>query len=98
MRGKLNRYTCQKCGDGIVTVDVDKGTTPFMLGCRATAGCEGMMQSACYRVAESEGPPAFAWRKPTRAEYKGASAAMKQHFDMGGLDIYPLASPADKHT
>jgi hypothetical protein len=92
-RSKFNRYTCQQCGQGIITVDADEGTTPFMLGCRATPKCDGMMMSSFYRVSESEGPATFAWRKPTKAEYKRASSGMQQHFDMGGLDIYPLPSP-----
>ena len=41
---KINVYVCQKCGGLTVTVDVDEGVTPFMLGCRATgkeSDCDG---------------------------------------------------------
>jgi len=67
---------------------VDDGTTPFTLDCLATEDCDGTMYSAMYRGVE--GAPTFVWRKPTKAEYKASSAAMRQHFDMGGLDIFPI--------
>lgn len=86
---RLNRYTCQKCRGSIVTVDADEGTTPFMLGCRATEGCNGDMHSSFYRVAGTPAPQ-FEWRKATPEEYAAADPAMQQHFDMGGLDIHPL--------
>lgn len=90
LKNQLNRYTCQKCNGQIVTIDRDDGTTPFMLGCRATAGCKGMMQSSFYRGVEGE--PTFEWRKPTVKEIRKASPVMAQHFEMGGLDIHPIAS------
>lgn len=85
-KGAKNRYTCEACQGSIVTMDVDEGTTPFMLQCRATEGCEGMMQSSMYRGVEGE--PDYVWRKPTADEYKGASASMRHHFDLGGLDLF----------
>lgn len=88
---KRNAYTCQTCGKTMVTEDVDEGTTPFMVGCRVTANCSGMMQSHFYRgeIVASDKPALFVWRKPNAKEYKKSSPAMKQHFDMGGLNIYP---------
>lgn len=93
MKGKRNAYSCLHCGLTIITVDEDEGTTPFMLGCRAS-GCEGMMQSHFYRGpnVESERPAGYAWRKPSKAEYKRSSKGMKAHFDAGGLNIYPCAA------
>ena len=88
-RPTLNRYTCQACGGRIVTEDRDEGTTPFMIDCKATKGCPGPMQSACYRGVGIDEPVNFIWRKPTREEYRRAHRLMKQHFDQGGLDIYP---------
>ena len=60
--GKENVYVCEKCGGYTVTIDVDDGVTPFMLGCRANMQeiildgkvvgfaptCKGMAQSASY--------------------------------------------------
>ena len=86
---RLNRYTCQKCHEFVVTVDLDEGTTPLMMLCRATKSCNGHMYSSFYRV-DGAPEPQYAWRKPTAAEYAAASPAMKQHFDLGGLDIHPF--------
>lgn len=86
--GKRNAYRCDTCGKSIVTIDRDKGTTPFMIFCRATDGCKGMMESSFYSgLLANCGAPTFEWRKPTRDEYAAASKGMKEHFDMGGLDV-----------
>lgn len=94
-RPTRNKYTCQKCGHHIFTEDRDEGTTPFMIGC-TKEGCGGTMESSCYRGRDIFDEPAtFIWRKPTRKEYKRASPAMREHFDMGGLDMHPAdARPA----
>lgn len=83
----LNRYTCKKCDGAIVTRDLDEGTTPMFIGCRVTDGCDGMMSSSMY--CDVTGEPDYVWRKPTKVEYMAASVAMCQHFDLGGLDIFP---------
>ena len=89
MGDKLNRYTCEKCDGSIITQDMDEGTTPMYLGCRATEGCVGRMASSMYRGVT--GAPGYVWRKATKAEYMASDAAMRQHFDLGGLDIHPVA-------
>jgi hypothetical protein len=88
LQNQLNRYTCRECRGEIITIDRDEGTTPFMLGCRATEGCKGMMQSSFYRGVE--GAPTFEWRKPTPHEFAKSSRAMQDHFNMGGLDIHRI--------
>lgn len=92
MSERLNRYTCQTCGGSIITIDRDKGVTPFMLLCRAKAGCNGHMYSSFYRGVQ--GKPTFEWRKPTSAELAKSSLAMQQHFEQGGLDIHPIERSA----
>lgn len=86
-----NRYTCAECRGSIITEDRDQGTTPFMIDCYATKNCSGSMRSECYcgDFVNSATPATFIWRKPTPEEYAKAHPAMKEHFDMGGLDIYP---------
>jgi len=85
---RLNRYTCNACGGHIITVDRDKGVTPFAIDCRATRGCSGDMYSSFYRV--SSGTPTFEWRKPTPEEYAAMSAAGRHHVDQGGLELHPI--------
>ena len=84
----LNRYTCEKCDGSIITQDLDEGTTPMMLGCRATDACDGTMMSGMYQGVT--GQPDYVWRKPTKVEYMAADAAMCHHFNLGGLDIFPV--------
>jgi len=89
---RLNQYTCQTCGQSIITVDRVPGVTPMFIRCRATVGCSGRAHSAFYRV-ESDQTPTFEWRKPTPAEYEALDAATREeHVDRGGLLIYPLSA------
>jgi hypothetical protein len=49
-----NKYICVKCHRSIVTRYDNVGTTPFMLRCRATPGCDGMMQSQFGNVSKMD--------------------------------------------
>ena len=89
-KDKLNRYTCRACDAFIVTIDREDGVTPFLIGCRATPGCNGLAQSSCYRGVPTWAEPSHEWRKPTPTELFKASKAMREHVAMGGLDIYPV--------
>ena len=46
-------------------------------------------------MVESDKPATFAWKKPSRGAYRKSSPAMRQHYDMGGLGIFALASSSD---
>lgn len=83
-KGKLNIYTCQGCRGHIVTRDVDTGVTPFMVGCRATVGCKGMMQSSMYRVADQKMRAGFIWYRPKSGERMFNHAEL-EHLVQGGL-------------
>jgi hypothetical protein len=85
--GKVNVYTCATCGGETVTIDVDDGVTPFMLGCRAKDGCRGMAQSSFYRPHAGRGEPAWEWYRPTPKAIRKMSPGMQKHVVMGGLDI-----------
>jgi hypothetical protein len=91
---RVNVYTCRKCRKETWTVDVDEGVTPFMLGCRATKGCDGMAESSFY--------PGWAgaflhrvkweWYKPTEEEAKQQERQYPgslHHWEQGGLSIRP---------
>jgi hypothetical protein len=85
--GKVNVYTCPKCGREMVTVDRDEGVTPFMLRCRVTLDCDGMAESCLYRPPPDHGPPMFEWYKPTEKQLKKAEPSMRHHAEQGGLFI-----------
>ena len=82
--GMKNRYVCDTCGKGVITVTLDDGTTPFMIRCRATEGCKGMMQSSFYNIPQNL-TAQFEWFKP--AWLKGYSREMKEYIRKGGLDL-----------
>lgn len=87
-RLKPNIYDCPKCGGETVTRHVDEGVAPFLLGCKATPGCHGMARSRFYEVpAETEDRSTHEWFKPSKQEYRKLSRAMKEHVDLGGLDL-----------
>lgn len=81
--GDKNIYVCRECRGHIVTRDVDKGTTPFMLACRATAGCGGMMSSSVYRVFDGSIRASHEWYRPPAAQ--ALTAAEREHVRKGGV-------------
>lgn len=81
---KKNVYICQKCKGKIITIDKDKGVTPFMIECKVNKNCDGTMYSSFYQVIQLL-KPEFEWFKPK--SYDGYSEFMIKHFENGGLDI-----------
>ena len=84
LKGKKNIYTCRKCAGQIVTVDVADGTTPFTIRCRVTPNCNGIMQSAFYRVDQNL-PATHEWYRKSDEAARKESPAMQHHHKMGGL-------------
>ena len=84
LAGMKNRYVCDTCGKGVVTVNINDGVTPFMILCKATKGCRGMMRSSFYQVPQDL-PAQFEWFKPE--SLKGYSREMREHIQNGGLDL-----------
>lgn len=82
-KGKKNIYTCEKCKGHIVTVDLERGVTPFMIGCKSTVNCKGMMQSSMYRVFDQEMRADHEWYKPTAVQ--SLSPWERDHVSQGGL-------------
>jgi hypothetical protein len=85
--GKKNIYMCPKCGRGFITLDVDKGTTPFLTGC-LTEGCTGLARSFCYHAPQmllDDLAPALEWYQPEESEFAALSAATQVHVKNGGL-------------
>lgn len=81
--GPLNIYTCDKCFGHIVTRDTVPGTTPFMLACEATDGCEGMMKSSFYRVFDPTMKASHVWYLPIITPLM--PPAVLAHVEKGGL-------------
>ncbi|HUD74796.1 MAG TPA: hypothetical protein VMQ76_06965 [Terracidiphilus sp.] len=92
-----NVYTCQKCGGLTVTVDIDEGVTPFMIGCRASGNetdCNGDAYSAFY----PKGPrpphipkPSWEWYKPSDKEVNSFPESWRDHYRKGGLHLRKIS-------
>lgn len=82
-KGKKNIYVCEKCFGHIVTVDLAEGVTPFMVGCKANDGCDGMMQSSFYRVYDQRIRPSYEWYRPNSLD--GLKRGVHEHVENGGL-------------
>jgi hypothetical protein len=85
---RKNLYTCDTCGGEVVTIDTDKGVTPFMISCRATPGCEGFMNSSFYRCDPSR-VAQFEWYRPETL--KGFGKETIEHLRKGGLLLRPVS-------
>ncbi len=91
MKNKINVYHCQLCGGDTVTIHVDEGVTPFMIGCRARSPrCQGTAQSGFYHDSFQELTPKYEWFKPTKEATKTMSKSMQDHINSGGLEIRPV--------
>ena len=80
-RNKINQYTCWTCHGEITTVDRQEGTTPAMLACRVTEGCNGTMHSHRYTCGQNLTPD-YEWYKPEKLP---RNPDMRLHVEMGGL-------------
>lgn len=96
--GKVNEYTCEKCGYTTRTINAVDGVTPFMIRCRAAVPdtCEGMAQSEFYRCSQSE-RPRFEWYRPDDSEFAALSEAMRAHVEKGALLIRPVRNETLEH-
>lgn len=92
---KINQYVCRECGGRVTTVNADRGTTPFMIRCRATRGCKGMAESRFYRV-EPGLRPQFEWYRPEGQELKQLDVLTLEHVSRGGLILRRFVDPATK--
>ena len=84
-KGKKNIYVCETCKGHIVTVDRDDGVTPFMLRCRATPECTGMMKSSLYRVFDQDIGADHEWFRPDAHSTMLLGRGTQEHVEKGGL-------------
>ena len=84
---RKNVYTCDTCRGQVVTVDTDKGVTPFMIACRATPGCKGFMISSFYHC-DPASIATFEFYRPETIE--GLDPPTQEHVMKGGLLLRPV--------
>jgi hypothetical protein len=91
-KGQRNIYVCDSCHGHIVTVDLEDGTTPFAIPCKATLKCTGMMKSSMYRVYDQSMAADHEWFKPTEKEVRKMSLSSQEHWRLGGLFLRRVES------
>ena len=90
---KENTYICQTCNGSIRTRNDDVGTTPFILKCRATEGCNGPMHSQFGRVNPKQ-TITHEWY--LRQDYHRMTLAEYDHARKGGAFIRQIAEVPKK--
>lgn len=85
----INVYTC-KVGHRIVTVDRQKGVTPFIIGCKHPS-CAERATSNFYRVDRGL-TPTHEWYRPSLREYETLDPHSKDHVSNGGLLLREIDS------
>lgn len=97
---KINAYRCSTCGRFTVTIDRDRGVTPFQIGCRAIEGCQGQAYSSFYECPQDL-TPTHEWFRPTEEDIQvevmafdgdeldleSFEAALRDHYERGGLAL-----------
>lgn len=100
LAGKKNVYTCEGCGESIVTVNLEEGVTPFMVGCRINGCSEQLppgraiapaMKSHFYRVDQTL-EPTHEWYRPRGSALSKLSATAQEHVANGGLLLREVAA------
>jgi hypothetical protein len=99
--GAKNAWHCGECGRFTVAVHVDEGVTPFVIGCRATPGCQGLARSIFYPPEPwpSWAPEAeWEWYRPTPSERQGLAPEVREHVREGGLLLRRIDGQPDPYT
>lgn len=91
---KWNHYICQTCGATTIARHDDEGVTPFILRCRARAGCTGEAYSTFFRGPQNDDQkPHVIFFRPADAtvaidaiakEQRRFRRAMLEHYQKGG--------------
>jgi len=102
--GKKNAYHCDKCGAWLITIDIDKGVTPFSMQCKverwgvnAHYRCEGTLLSNFYPP-EPWPPnvssiPEWEWYRPSKEEIQGYKPEYQEYYRQGGLKLRKILIP-----
>lgn len=83
--GSKNIYLCKACGQGFVSVDRDKGTTPAMTNCLHCGGMAISLWYACPQEILRNHNPAIEWYRPDDAELACIDMQTQDHVRAGGL-------------
>jgi hypothetical protein len=89
--GQINNYRCKECGSSTITINLNVGTTPFMIKC---PHCGAIEASSCFyridRVA-TRIEVTHCWYRPTK-DYLREHPEIKEHILNGGLIMAPIGT------
>jgi hypothetical protein len=84
-------FGCPKCGRQVRTSVIDEGTVPDTLGCRATAGCDGVAaRTGMGKPFPGQKRPGWEWYAPDAAamlRLQATGGPTWDHVAAGGLLI-----------
>lgn len=92
-KGRKNIYRCPDCGGETITIDVDDGTTPMFLACRASGDigqCRGRAVSSMYEV-DPDVEPKWEWYRPSLTNAWRKGPEVLDHVERGGLLLRPIS-------
>lgn len=82
--GQVNKYICEQCRAVHGTVNLNTGTTPFLIRCQA--GCNtGMAQSLCYNLPPGSTGAGWCWYRPNPMHFARLPMVEQEHILRGGL-------------
>lgn len=90
-----NTYICRVCGRAIATRCDDCGTTPFIIGCRATPGCKGFMESQFGRMKEGL-TPTYEWYRMSDSKIPTMTSGECDHHLAGGAFLRKIETKRPK--
>lgn len=86
----VNCYVCENCGQITKTIDIEKGTTPFMIDCTVD-GCGGLAKSSFYNDLSPTLKPSHEWFRPSLKATLRQQRGMIDHIVQGGLELRKIA-------
>lgn len=100
--GRINSYPCRKCGSVTFTINMNVGTTPFMIRCPYCNQVEA--SSMFYRFVPLDShlrtdsnkiaiTVTHCWYRPTK-EQLDRQPQVKEHVLNGGLILMPIGADA----
>lgn len=85
LTSRVNCYVCDNCLATTKTVDIDRGTTSFLIACPRCD--EGQAKSSFYNDIAPDLPPTHEWYRPKPKHALKLPTIVQNHVMNGGLMI-----------
>ena len=83
-KNRKNSYTCTNCNYETISIDLDSGTTPFIIEC---SKCKQQSYSSFYDTSNKDKEPEIEWYRPTLKKTLKfrKQESLLEHILQGGL-------------